>query len=174
MSKNLLIVAFALTLSYGTMALAESEYRGYEGLQYTLVNEYEHGIDGARPVIWLGGFGQPENVSVNSEEKLIKAPLVDDGNIQELTIGSGATPLFEEYGVIRASGNLPKSTYLALGFTVDEVTMDEADLYNSWDAIGLSYGIGISSSSYDVEYMLSVDEESRGVSAIGLGITSRF
>ena len=172
MNKVLLIVA--MVLFYCTTALAENEDHGYVGLQYTLVNDQESGFGGAKPVIWLGGYGQPENASVNSEDKLIKDPLVGGDNIPEIDIGSGVAPLFEEYGVVRANGDLPKSTYLALGFVVDEVTMDETELSNSWDAIGLSYGIGISSSSYDVEYMLSVDEESRGVSAIGLGITSRF
>ena len=111
---------------------------------------------------------------MSSEDKLIKDPLVGDESIEELNIASGVAPLFEEYGVVRASGNLPNSTYLALGFVVDDETLGETELPGSWDVIDLSYGIGISSSAYDVEYMLSVDEENRGVSAIGLGITSRF
>ena len=58
-----------------------------------------------------------------------------------------------------------------IGFVI---ISDETELPNSWDVIDMSYGIGVSKSSYDVEYMLSMDEEGDGVSAVGLGINSRF
>jgi hypothetical protein len=76
--------------------------------------------------------------------------------------------------VIRASSNHDKSTYVALGFIADELTMDEAGTSDSRDESAFSYGFGVNSSSSNFEYMMSVDQENRDVTAIGMRFTSEF
>ena len=164
----------ALALAFGMTALSANESTGASQLRYSLISDYEMEYGNPKSVIWLGGYGQPENDSGYSEVELNGGLLPGDQPVSELGVGAGVAPLFSEYGVLRANGNMPGSTYLALGVVVDEATMDETELPNSWDVIDLSYGIGVSKSSYDVEYMLSMDEEGDGVSAVGLGINSRF
>ena len=86
----------------------------------------------------------------------------------------GVAPLFDSYGVVRASGSQGKSTYVALGFISDELTMDEAGTSDSRNESGFSYGFGVNDSSSNFEYMMSVGQENHEVSAIGMRFISEF
>jgi len=86
----------------------------------------------------------------------------------------GVAPLFDTYGVIRARSSQDKSTYIALGFISDELTMDAATTSENRDKEAFSYGFGVNSSSSNFEYMMSLDQEINGVSAVGMRFTSVF
>jgi hypothetical protein len=75
---------------------------------------------------------------------------------------------------VALESNHDKSTYVALGFIADELTMDEAGTSDSRDESAFSYGFGVNSSSSNFEYMMSVDQENRDVTAIGMRFTSEF
>ena len=89
-------------------------------------------------------------------------------------VGLEVAPLFGTYGVFRTSSDNENSTYVALGFILDEYIMDESETLDGINDSGLSYGFGVNKSSYKLEYMMYVDEEDYAVSAISLGIVSEF
>jgi hypothetical protein len=162
MDRILLVVAIAFL--YSSTSLAADEDRVYEGLQYTLATYHEDGYDAAKPAAWTGKYSLFTNENVP----------MDRGQSDTGTgIGFGVAPLFGTYGVYRTS-NRNRSTYLALGFTVDAMTTDEAGTSDIRGDNGLSYGIGISKPSFNIEYMMSMDEGNYKISAIGLGFISEF
>ncbi len=160
MDRILLVVVIAFL--YSSPSLAADEDRVYEGFQYTLATYHVDGYDAAKPAAWTGKYSQFANENVTMDRRR-----------SDRGIGFGVAPLFGTYGVFRTS-NRDRSTYLALGFIVDEMTMDEAGTSNIRGDSGLSYGIGISKPSFNIEYMMSVDEGNYEISAIGLGFTSEF
>jgi hypothetical protein len=172
MERILLVVAIAFL--YSSASLAADEDRASGGFQYTLVNYHEDVFDGATPTVWVGKYGQLTNENVTIEEKSLNDSQDRIRSVLGTSIGLGIAPFYGTYGVFRTSTNLDKSTYVAVGFILDELTMDEADTSDSWDDSGFSYGFGISNSSFNIEYMMSVDEENYDISAISLGFISEF
>jgi hypothetical protein len=163
MDKIQLVVVIAFL--YSSPSLAADEDRVSEGFQYSLVTYQEDGHDEAKPVAWTGKYRQFTNENVIMDRR---------SSDVEAGIGFGVAPLFGTYGVFRTATNHNKSTYVALGFMVDEMTMDEAATSDDMSDSGLSYGIGISKPSFNIEYMMSMDEGNYEISAIGLGFISEF
>ena len=159
---------------YSSPSLAADQDRASGASQYTVASYYEDGVDGAKPGAWVGNYGQLANENVALEEKSVNDSLDSSSSAPGTGIGMGVAPLFDTYGVVRASSSHDKSTYLALGFISDELTMDEDDTSDSRDRSALSYGFGVNSSSSNFEYMMSVDQENRDVTAIGMRFTSEF
>jgi len=145
-----------------------------EEIQYTLVSYHEDGSDGAKQPSWMGKYGELTNEDVAIDEKSVADWLGRGSSAPGKGIGMGVAPLFDTYGVFRASGNHDKSTYVALGYISDEMTMDEAGTSDNRDNNGFSYGFGVTDSTSNFEYMMSVDEENREVSAIGMSFISKF
>ena len=158
---------------YSSPSLAADEDRASGAFQYTVISYYEDELDGAKPGVWVDSYGLLTYENVAREEKSVDDSL-DSSSAPGTGIGMGVTPLFDTYGVIRASSSHDKSTYLALGFISDELTMDEDDTSDSRDRSALSYGFGVNSSSSNFEYMMSMDQENNGVSAVGMKFTSEF
>jgi hypothetical protein len=130
---------------YSSPSLAADEDRASGAFQYTVISYYEDELDGAKPGVWVDSYGLLTYENVAREQKSI-----------------------------RASSSHDKSTYLALGFISDGLTMDEDDTSDSRDESALSYGFGVNSSSSNFEYMMSMDQENNGVSAVGMKFTSEF
>ena len=130
MDRVLLVVAIAFFYSSSSLAADQDQYS--VGFQHTLANYHENGFDGAKPTAWVGKDGQLTNENVALEEKSVDDSL-DSSSASGTGIGMGVTPLFDTYGVIRTSSSHDKSTYVALGFIADELTMDEADASDSRD-----------------------------------------
>ena len=172
MDRLLLVVAIALL--YSSASLAADEDRAYEAFQFSLATYHEDGFDGAKPVIRVGQYGKLKNTNVTIEERSIDYSTAHNKSAPGTCIGLGVAPLFSTYGVFRTSSHPNNSTYLALGFISDEMTMDEVDSSDSWDNSGFSYGFGVSNPSFNIEYMMSVDEDNYEISAIGLGLVSEF
>jgi hypothetical protein len=162
----------------GAVLLASSGVYAGSGtsdeFQYSPVTYHEDGFDGAMPTAWVGKYEQLANEDVIIEERSVDDWLDRGSSTPGTGIGMGVTPLFDTYGVFRTSGNQDKSTYVALGYFSDELTMDEADTSDYRDDSGFSYGIGVNNATSNFEYMMSVDEGNYGVSAIGMRFTSEF
>ena len=162
MDRTLLVVTIAFL--YISPSLAANEDRASEPFQYSLVTYHEDGYDGAKPTVWLGRYGQFTNEDVTMDRR----------RVPETGIGLGVVPLFGTYGVIRTSSSHDKSTYLALGFIVDELAVEETGTTDSNNYRGLAYGIGVINPSFNIEYMMSVDDGNYEVSAIGMSFISEF
>jgi len=162
----------------GAVLLASSgAYAGSgtsDGFQYSLVSYYEDGFEGAKPTVWMGEYEQLEKEDVTIEERSVDDWLNLRSNTPGKGIGMGVAPLFDTYSVFRTSGHQDKSTYVALGYFSDELTMDDTVVSDSDDDSGFSYGIGVNNATSNFEYMMSVDEENYAVSAIGMRFTSEF
>ena len=159
---------------YSSPSLTAGEDQASGAFQYTVASYHEDGVDGAKPGAWVGNYGQLTYENVALEEKSVNDSLDSSSSAPGTGIGMGVAPLFDTYGVVRASSSHDKSTYLALGFISDEWIMDEDDTLDSRDKNELSYGFGVNSSSSNFEYMMSVDQEDNGVSAVGMKFTSEF
>ena len=162
----------------GAILLASSGvYAGsatFDGLQYSLASYQENGFDGAKQTSWAGKYGQLTNEDVITDERSLDDWLGHRSDILGMGIGMGVAPLFDTHGVFRTSDRNDKSTYLALGYISDELTMDEAGTSDSRDDNRLSYGFGVNNSTSNFEYMMSVDQENYAVSAIGMSFISKF
>jgi hypothetical protein len=158
---------------YSSPSLAADEDRASGAFQYTVASYYEDGVDGAKSIVWMGNYGQLADENVALDEKSADDSL-DSSSAPGTGIGMGVTPLFDTYGVIRASSSHDKSNYLALGFISDELTMDEAGTSDDRDENAFSYGFGVNNSTSNFEYMMSVDQENRDVTAVGMRFTSEF
>jgi len=156
-----------------TPSLAADEEQASGAFQYTVLSYPEDELDETKPDVWVNNHGQLAYENEAIEEPAVVDSL-DSSNTPGTDIGMGVAPLFDTYGVIRASNSDDKSTYIALGFISDELTMDEADTSDSRDKNAFSYGFGVNGSSSNFEYMMSVDQENNGVSAVGMRFTSAF
>ena len=158
---------------YSSPSLAVNEGQAPEAFQYSVISYHEDEFDGAEPGAMVDNGGKPsyENLVVEQES-------VDDSQnasgAAETGIGMGVAPLFDTHGVIRASSTHDNSTYVALGFITDELIMDDDDTLDSRDEKALSYGFGVNSSSSNFEYMMSMDQDNDGVSAVGMRFISEF
>jgi hypothetical protein len=144
------------------------------GFQYTLASSQASGLNGAKPVVWTGEYGKLSSESVAIQESPVNDLLDRKTNNLEAGIGMGVTPLFDTYGVVRTSSNNDQSTYAVLGYLSDEMLMDDAGTVESENDGKLSYGFGVNKSSFNFEYMMSLDEQRKDISAVGMRFTSEF
>ena len=161
------------TYLYSSPSLAANEGQAPEAFHYTVISYHEDMAERAEPVALADDHGQHAYENLVLEEKSVDGTQ-DASSTPGTGIGMGVTPLFDTYGVIRASSSHDKSTYVALGFITDELTMDEDDTSDIRDKNEFSYGFGVNSSSSNFEYMMSVDQENNGVSAVGMRFISEF
>ena len=172
MDRILFIVAIALLYSSSSMAADEDQAANRS--QNNLITFYEDGYDEKTPISWEGNFGQLTNLNLTTEEKSINISSDRNRSDMETHIGPGVAPLFGTHGVLRTNGKQDGSSYVALGFNLDEWVRDESDTSYSWDENDLSLGFGVNNSSFKVEYMMYVNEENYDISAISLGYISAF
>ena len=163
MKKILLVITFAFF--YSSISLAASEGDTYGGLQYGLVTYSEDGFPDAEPTALVGRYGKfvKDNVAV---EGRFGIGLQDD---TVLGIDVEVDTFFGVYGVFHVSSNSDTSLYGVLGFTKGEVTASVPGFSFSQDDSGLSYGFGVDINSFNIEYMLYLDETDYDVSAISFG-----
>ena len=160
---------------YSSSSFAVDEDRASEGFQYSLVSYHEDIFVGAKPTAWKGKYGRPANASMTIEERSLDDSLDRKVSILGTSFGPGVAPFYGNHSVFRTSSSRDNSTYIAVGFILDELTMDEAGTSASWEVdSGLSYGFGTNYSSFNIEYMLSMDEGNFDLSAISLGLTTEF
>lgn len=172
MDRILLVIASAFL--YSASSFAVDEDLASWGFQYSLVTYHEGGFDGGQPTGWKAQYGQLTNQSVTIEERSLDDPLDRKVSFLGSSIGFGVGPFYGMRGVFRTSSSDDKSTYIAVGFMMDELAVDEAGWSDSRDDSVFSYGFGVNNSSYNIEYMMSLDEEDFDFSAISLAFSSEF
>ena len=172
MDRLLLVVAASFLCN--SPSLAANEDRVFGGIRYTLVSYHENGFDGAKPVVWGDRYDQFSDENMAIEERSVDDWLARSSSALETGLGIGVAPLFGSHGVYRTSSNPGKPTYVVLGFISDELIADEVGPVDSWDDSGLSYGFGVNNSSFNFEYMMSVDQGNYDISAIGMSFISEF
>lgn len=172
MDRILLVVASAFLYSSSSFALDQDP--APEGFQYSLASYHEDGSNGSKLTAWKGKYGQLTSAPVIIEERSLDYSLARIESVPGAGIGLGVAPFYGTHGVFRTSSNEDKYTYIAVGFTIDEMAAEEAGRFDSRDDSVFAYGFGIKNSSYNIEYMMSLDENSFDFSAISLGFTSAF
>ena len=160
-------------LSNSPPSLAVDGDEASRAFEYTVLTDHEDEFDGEKPGTGVDNYEPVEYENVAFEDQSID-DFQDTGSATGSGVGMGVAPLFDTYGVIRASSSQDKSTYVALGFMTDELIMDEDDTLDREEKNALSYGFGVNSSSSNFEYMMSLDEDNSGVSAVGMRFTSEF
>ena len=172
MDRILFILGIALL--YSSYSLAADESQAANEFPNNLLTYHKDGSNKKIPIPWAGKYGQLTNLNLAPEEKAINVSLDRNRRDMETHIGPGVAPLFSTYGVLRTSGKQDGSSYLALGFNLDELTRDGADTsYSSRDS-DISFGFGANNSSSNIEYMMHLNEENYEISAISLGYISTF
>ena len=172
MDRILIIVAIALL--YSSSSLAADEHRAANGFQNNLITNYEDGYDEKKPISSIGELGPLTNSNLTTEEKSINVSLDRNRSDKGTYVGPAIASLFGTHGVLRTSGERDRSSYVALGINLDEMTRDEADTSYRWSDRDLSFGFGVNNSSFKIEYMMYVNEENYDISAISLGYISEF
>jgi len=171
--SRILIVA-VIAFFYGSPSLAAEESLISDKFQFTLATYDEGQFDSVKSNDRTGNYRQLENKNAPIEE-------VKPGHLPERKmsapgtgIGLEVASLFGTYGVFRTSIKNDKSTYFAIGVTAEELSTDETDSTSGGNDGVFSYGFGVNNSAYNIEYMVYMDEENYGVSAISLGFNSEF
>ena len=172
MKKILLVITLALF--YSSISYAASEGDTYGGLQYALVTYDEDGVDEAEPTALVGRYGQFVNDNISVEGRFGFGLQDDTVNVLGIDVDVEVDTFFGVYGVFHASSNSDTSFYGVLGFTKGEVTASAGGISVSEDDSGLSYGFGVDFNSFNIEYMLYLDEDFYEVSAISFGYNTYF
>ena len=167
-------IVMMIALLYSSLSLAASEAVAYDEFEYTPASYHVDGFDGTKSNAWGGLYSQFQFKYSTTEEVKTEESLERRKNALGMGIGLEVAPLYGTYGVFRTSIKNDQSTYVAIGITADELFIDEDDSLDSRNDSEIAYGFGVNNSSYNIEYMMYLDEESYGVSAIGLGFISEF
>jgi hypothetical protein len=170
---RILFVA-AIALLYSSFSMAADEARATNRILNNLITYHEDGYDEKKPISWAGKYEQLTNVNLTTEELSTNDSPDRNRSDMETYIGPGVSPLFGTYSVFRTRGKQVGSSYVALGFKFDELTRDGAETSYSSDESDLSFGFGVNNASFNIEYMMYVDEENYEISAISLGFVSAF
>ena len=172
MSRIPIIVVIALF--YSSSSLAVGEGPASDRFQYTPATYHVDGFGGAKANAWVSLYEQFKNENTTIEEIKIEESLESRESALGTSIGLEVAPLFGTYGVFRTSITNDKSTYVAIGITADELFREEADSFESRNDSEFSYGFGVNNSSYNIEYMMYMDEDNSGVAAFSVGFISEF
>ncbi len=169
-----ILVAATVALLYSTSALAADDARTTNRIQQNLITYQEDGYGEMKPVFQTGKFEQLTKTNLMTDENTISESPVPNRSSLATNIRPGVSPLFGTYNVFRTNGNQDGSSYVTLGFNFDELTGDEAETSFDNDESDLSFGFGIDNSSFNIEYLIYVNEENYEPSAISLGFVSAF
>lgn len=173
MGKILIIAAIAIL--YSSASAAADKDRAAVVFQYTLATSQVDGFDGAKLAASAGNYGQLTSKTSAFEENSVDDSLQRMRSVLGKNVDLGIAPMFGTDGVFRTRGSQDKSAYVALGFVLDDTATDEeAVTSNIWDEGGLSYGFGVNHSSFNVEYMMHMNDGNDDISAVSLSLTSEF
>lgn len=169
------IFAFFGTL-YGTAASAANET--YFGVQYAMIEEDEFDLEPTAAVFRVGsmsdqgiGFEGRLGMGISSDDRDVTIPILGEVDV-ELEVDT----VLGLYLVAEGAAG-PASIYGIVGYTKVDYTIesDAADVDESDDESGLSYGFGANFGSsnklrFNIEYMQYLDEDDVDASAISLGV----
>jgi len=164
----------AIALFYSSFAVTADDARNANRSQNNLINFHQDRYDEMKPGFWAGKYDQPATVNLPTQGILIEDSPDRSRSYMETYIGPGVSPLFGTYSVFRTSGKQDGSSYVAFGFNFDELIRDEAEASYSSDESDLSVGFGVDNSSFNIEYMIYMNDENYEISAVSLGFNSAF
>ena len=168
MKKILLVITFAFF--HSSISLAASEGDTYGGFQYGLLTYSEDGFPDLEPTALAGRYGQFVNDNISVEGRF-GIGMQDD---TALGVSIELDTFYGVYGVAHASSNSDVSFYGVFGFTKGKLTASIPGFSISDSDSGLSYGFGVDFNSFNIEYMLYLDEDFYDISAISFGYKSYF
>ena len=167
MKKILSIIVLACFFSPSSYAAAEGD--SYFGLQYALVTYDEDGFPDAQPTALVLRYGQFVNNSISVEGRLGIGLQDDTVNFLNTDVDIEVDSVFGVYGLFHAGSSDNVALYGVLGFTKGKLTASiPGDSISESDS-GLSFGVGVDIQSFNIEYMLYLDEDFYSVSALSLG-----
>lgn len=159
---------------YSSCSFAADVDRVSEGFQYSLDGFYADPFNETKAVAWIEEYSQPGNETGTTNERSLDYSQTRKVSAEGTSIGWGVAPFYDSHGVFRTSSSDDKPTYFAVGIVIDELAVDEAGISDRNVDGQFSYGFGIKNSSYNIEYMMSLDEDNYELSAISLGFSSEF
>ncbi len=172
MYKFLLIIASAFLYSAPSFAVEESP--AFEGTLYPVAAYHEDQFYRAGPTAWNGHDRLYGNEWVKIEAEALHYSLDREAGAWETSIGMGLAPYYTGHGVFRTRSSGDEATYIAIGFVLDELIDEETSISDSRSDSALSYGFGVNRSSYNIEYMMSLDEEDFDLSTVSVGFSTEF
>ena len=167
-------IVVVIALFYSSSSLAAGEAPASDKFQQTPATYHVDGFGEATTNAWVSLYGQYKNENTTVEGIKLGDRLESRESALGPGIGLEVAPMFGTYGIYRTSITNDESTYVAIGITVDELFMDEAESFEGRNDSEFSYGFGVNNSSYNIEYMMYMDEESYGVAAFSVGFISEF
>lgn len=171
MKKTALILS--LVFWHSSFSLAASEGETYVGIQFSqLYYDNEEYPEEAKPTAFIGRYGYFFNDQFSAESRL-GFGLGDDTLDFGVDLDIEVEHIYGIYGLYRYVSN-DVSFYGVFGLSKGELTGKGSGTSESNDESGLSYGFGMEVKSFNLEYMLYLDEDSFEVSAIALGYVFEF
>lgn len=171
MKKTALIMS--LVFYYSSFSLSASEGKTYVGIQYSQLNyDDEDFAEEAEPTALIGRYGYFFNDNFSVESRL-GFGLGDDTLDFGVDVDIEVDNIYGLYGLYHL-GNNDVSFYGVLGLSKGELTGKGSGISESDDESGLSYGMGVDIKSFNIEYMMYLDEDTFEASALGLGYVYEF
>ena len=171
---NRLPIIAAVVFLYGPIASAANQGPSYVEFPYTPVTHSENRIHELKPAPLSAGYQATSQGDTVDDNFGAESQANSHVGKSEVDVNLNVDQLYGTYGVFQARSDSNASTYLAVGFTLDEFTEDNPEITDDRDGMGLSYGFGVTQESFRLEYMMYMDEGSNDISTIGLGLISEF
>ena len=171
---NRLPIIAATVILYSPIASAANQGPSYVEFPYTPVTDSENRIDELKPALSPAGYQATSQVETIDDKFGAESPENIRVGKSDVDVDLNVDQLYGTYGVFQARSDSNASTYLAVGFTLDEITEDNPEITDDRDGMGLSYGFGFTQESFKLEYMMYMDEDNLDISTIGLGLVSEF
>ena len=171
---NRLPIIAAVVILYSPIASAANQGPSYAEFPHTLVSYSENQFQVLKPAPLSTGYQAiSQGDTVDDNFRAESAANVRTGK-SDVDVNINVDQLYGTYSVFQARSDSNASTYLAVGFTLEEFTEDNPDITHDKEGMGLSYGFGVTQEAFKVEYMMYMDENNLDISTIGLGLVSQF
>jgi hypothetical protein len=173
MMNRLLIIAAAVILQ-SPIASAAKQGPSYGEFPYTPVTYSENRSHELKSAPLSDGYLATSQDDTVDDKFGVESPGYIRSVKSGVDVDLNVDQLYGTYGVFQARSDSNASTYLAVGFTLDEFTGDNPDITDDRKGMGLSYGFGVTQKSFKLEYMMYMDENNLDISTIGFGLVSEF
>jgi len=171
MKKTALIVSLVFYCS--SFSLGASKGEKYFGIQYSQLNHNNEDFpEEAKPTALIGRYGYFFNDNFSVESRL-GFGLGDDTLDFGVDVDIEVDNIYGIYGLYHFR-NDDVSFYGVLGLSKGELTSKGPSISESDNESGLSYGIGVDIKSFNIEYMMYLDEDTFETSAIAIGYVYEF
>jgi hypothetical protein len=170
------ISAAAMLCAATSIASAASEGDNYFGLGYGMVTYSEDGLGDVNPTALVGRLGTYVTNNVSIEGRYGFGLIDDSLVISGVTVDVEIDSIMGVYGVVHNDISADASIYGLLGFTKGEITANlsrpgfQPVSANDSDT-GLSFGAGLDTGKFNIEFTQYLSESTYDVTALSLGFT---